>query len=112
EGVRDYAIFLMDTAGKIVSWNTGAERIIGYEEAEIVGKSASIIFTPEDVAAGEDQAELKRAEREGRAEDERWHVRKNGTLFFASGVVTPLWEPNGRLRGFAKIMRDITARKN
>jgi len=112
EGVKDYAIFMMDGQGTIVSWNTGAEKMVGYNDSEIVGRSAAVLFTPEDRERGEPAHEFEAAMRDGRAEDERWHVRRNGTRFFASGVMTPLWHPDGSLRGFAKIMRDITERKN
>jgi PAS domain S-box-containing protein len=89
----------------------GAEHILGYQEAEILGQPGSIIFTPEDLQQGADQQELEKAVTEGRAEDERWHVRKDGTLFWASGITTPLPDETGQLRGFCKIMRDFTERK-
>jgi len=111
EDVRDYAIFMLDTSGRIVTWNAGAERILGYQEAEIIGQSCSCIFTPEDLRKGEDKKELQTATTEGRAEDERWHVRKDGTCFWASGVVTALWDETGTLKGFSKVMRDMTERK-
>jgi two-component system, chemotaxis family, CheB/CheR fusion protein len=109
ESVRDYAIFQLDDAGRIVGWNTGAERLLGWQEAEIVGKSAAVVFTPEDVARGEDQKELDKARMEGRAEDERWHMRKDGSRFFASGVLTRAEDGAGLV--FTKIMQDITSRK-
>jgi len=109
--VRDYALFLMDATGNIVSWNAGAERVLGYREEEILGRNAGIIFTPEDVETGEAQKELDRALRDGRSEDERWHIRKDGSRFWGSGVVTLVRDETGRLRGFAKIMRDQTERK-
>ena len=111
ESVPDYAIFMMDPDGTVVSWNSGAQRIVGFEESEIVGQSVAVIFTPEDRSRDESQLELERARQDGRSEDERWHLRKDGTRFFASGVVTSLWDPGGQHRGFAKIMRDITERK-
>ena len=111
EGVKDYAIFMMDPQGTIVSWNDGAERILGYRDSEIVGRNAEILFTAEDRERGEPARELEAAVREGRAEDERWHLRRGGARFFASGVMTPLWHPDGGLRGFAKVMRDMTERK-
>ncbi|MFN7994414.1 MAG: PAS domain S-box protein [Bryobacteraceae bacterium] len=112
EGVKDYAIFMTDAQAKIVSWNRGAERILGYSGDEILGRDSKIVFTPEDRERGEPQGEMETAVRDGRAEDERWHLRKDGSRFFASGVMTPLWHPDGKLRGFAKIMRDVTERKN
>ena len=111
ENVKDYAIFLLDTDARIVRWSVGAENILGYREAEILGQSGSIIFTPEDIRAGADKEELNTAVTQGQAEDERWHVRKDGTVFWASGIMTSLRDQTGQLQGFAKIMRDITDRK-
>ncbi|MBD2016404.1 PAS domain S-box protein [Microcoleus sp. FACHB-53] len=111
ENVKDYAIFFLDTQRRITRWNLGAERILGYQEAEILGQSGSIIFTPEDREQGEDKREIDKAEAEGRAENERWHVRKDGSRFWGSGIVTPLRDERGKLRGFAKIMRDVTKHK-
>ena len=111
ENVKDYAIFFLDTERRITRWNLGAERILGYQEAEILGQSGSIIFTPEDREQGADKREIEKAEAEGRAENERWHVRKDGSRFWGSGIVTPLRDETGQLRGFAKIMRDVTERK-
>jgi len=111
ENVTDYAIFFMDIEGRVIRWSLGAERILGYQEAEILGQPGSIIFTPEDLQQGADQQELEKAITEGRAEDERWHVRKDGTQFWASGITTPLPDETGQLRGFCKIMRDFTERK-
>lgn len=111
DNVRDYALFQMDLAGRITSWNSGAERLLGFSESEIIGQSATRVFTPDDVARGEAAQELETARLAGRAEDERWHLRKDGSRFFASGVLTTVHDEGGRLRGFAKIMRDITARK-
>jgi PAS domain S-box-containing protein len=111
ESVRDYAIFATDREGRVVSWNTGAERIFGFTEAEIIGQHGSIIFTNEDREKGVPETELRTAELEGRAEDERWHVRKDGSRFWASGTVTPLKDEAGRLRGFVKVARDNTERK-
>jgi PAS domain S-box-containing protein len=111
ENVKDFAIFLLDTNGNIATWNTGAERILGYQEAEIIGQPYSIIFLPQDIIKRQPEYELEVARDKGRSEDERWHVRKDGTQFWASGVVTPLWDEEGKLRGYAKVMRDITDRK-
>jgi PAS domain S-box-containing protein len=108
EGIKDYAIFLTDTEGRIESWNRGGEEVTGYSESEIVGKSVAVLFTPEDREKGIAEDVLRTALRDGRAEDERWHMRKDGSRFFASGVLTPLWRPDGTLRGFVKVMRDIT----
>jgi PAS domain S-box-containing protein len=111
ESVKDYAIFATDTEGRVVSWNMGAEHIFGYTEAEIIGRDGSIIFTPEDRQTGAHERELRTAEQEGRADDERWHVRKDGSKFWASGIATPLRDEAGNLRGFVKVARDYTERQ-
>ena len=111
ENVKDYAILFLDTQSLVTRWSLGAERILGYQEAEILGQPASIIFTPEDIHHGIDKQELEQAVTEGRSEDERWHIRKDGSRFWASGIVTPLRDETGKLHGFAKIMRDFTQRK-
>jgi PAS domain S-box-containing protein len=111
EEVKDYAIFMTDPGNLVVSWNLGAERILGYTEDEITGQSASLFFTPEDRARGEHERELATAAAEGRAEDERWHMRRDGTRFWASGVVTPVRGDDGGLLGFTKVMRDMTERR-
>ncbi|AFZ19689.1 response regulator [Allocoleopsis franciscana] len=111
ENVTDYAIFFLDTQARVIRWSLGAERILGYQEPEILGKPSSIIFTPEDIEQGADQQELEIAVTEGRAENERWHIRKDGSWFWGSGIVTPLRNEQGQIRGFSKIMRDFTERK-
>jgi len=111
ENVKDYAILFLDTQGRVSRWSLGAERMLGYQEAEILGQPGSIIFTPEDLQHGIDKQELETAVTEGRAEDERWHIRKDGSRFWASGISTPLRDETGQLRGFSKIMRDFTERK-
>ncbi|MDQ6705962.1 MAG: PAS domain S-box protein, partial [Acidobacteriota bacterium] len=110
QGVKDYAIFMMDPRGRIVSWNVGAERVLGYSESEILGRDVAVIFTPEDREHGIPEREMGRAAKHGQAGDERWHVRKDGTRFFASGTMT-LLQDDGKLRGFAKLMRDDTERR-
>ncbi|HEX4809977.1 MAG TPA: chemotaxis protein CheB [Bryobacteraceae bacterium] len=112
ESVQDYALFQMDFNGNITSWNSGAERLLGYSESEILGQPASRVFTPEDVEDGEADKELETARMTGKAEDERWHVRKDGSRFFASGVLTTVHDESGRLRGFAKVMRDVTGKRS
>jgi PAS domain S-box-containing protein len=109
--VRDYAIIVVDTHNRVQMWNPGAEQMLGYRAREIHGKSASIIFTPEDRAAREDKKEIGTARRDGRAEDERWHVRKGGERFWGSGVMTRLDDADGKLIGFVKLLRDHTERK-
>jgi PAS domain S-box-containing protein len=107
--VSDYAIFLMDGSGQIASWNAGAERIKGYAAAEILGRPFTLFYTPEDRAAGKPEQMLRRAEREGRAADLGWRVRKDGTRFWADVLITALRDPAGALTGFAKVTRDMTA---
>jgi len=111
DSVQDYAFITFDLDNRIVGWSGGAERILGYPEADALGLPGSIFFTPEDVIKGEEQKELIVARKEGRVEDERWHLRRDGARFWASGVMTPLLDPEGRLRGYSKVMRDQTARK-
>lgn len=109
ENAADYAIFVLDPKGRVRTWNPGAQRITGYLADEILGQDARVLFTVADQERGVPEYELTTAARDGRAEDERWHVRKDGRLFFASGVMIPLRD--GELRGFAKIMRDVTAHR-
>jgi PAS domain S-box-containing protein len=111
ENVRDYAIFTADPDGTIRSWNLGVERLLGYTEREFVGQPLAIIFTEEDLESGAALREMQGAIESGRAEDERWHVRKDGSRFWALGVLTCLRAPDGQVQGFAKIMRDFTERK-
>jgi PAS domain S-box-containing protein len=108
ENVRDYAIFVVNPHRHILSWSKGAERLLGFTEEEIIGRQCDCFFTPEDVERGVPQKELEQALASGRGEDDRWHMRKDGSRFWASGAVTPLKDEGGRLRGFAKIMRDRT----
>lgn len=110
EDIRDYAIFVMDADGLVTNWNVGAQHILGYSEAEIIGKDAAKFFTTEDRSRNVPEKELGTAAATGRAEDERWHVRKDGSRFWASGVVTPVRDPSGKLIGFSKVMRDMTER--
>jgi PAS domain S-box-containing protein len=108
EGTRDYAMFLTDPQRRIIHWNNGAERIFGYTRQEIIGTSADIIFTPEDIAGGEPAKEAMTALATGSANDKRWHLRADGSRFWADGVMTRLDDASGNLRGFAKIARDET----
>jgi PAS domain S-box-containing protein len=110
ESVRDYAIFALDTDGRVVSWNIGAERTKGYRPQEIIGKHISIFYPPEAIAAGKPAKLLGLAIRHGRVEDEGWRVRKDGSLFWADVVITALKDPTGKLVGFAKVTRDLTQR--
>jgi PAS domain S-box-containing protein len=111
QNIRDHSIFMMDIDGAITTWNAEAERIIGYGESEILGRNFSDIFTPEDQQRGLPQTELRLARENGRAEDERWHVRKDGSRFWALGIVTPMRGADGSVTGFSKILRDMTERK-
>ncbi len=111
ESVKDYAIILVDPEGKVCSWNEGAHRIKGYTANEILGKHLSVFYTPEDVRSGKTEKELASAAKEGRFEDEGWRVRKGGTRFWANVVITALYNEDGNLRGFAKVTRDMTERK-
>jgi PAS domain S-box-containing protein len=111
ESVTEYAIFLLDPAGRVNSWNAGAERIKGYLTHEIIGQSFAVFYPPEERRAGMPERMLQRAEREGRAEHEGWRLRKDGSRFWADAVITALRGPRGELRGFAKVTRDMTARR-
>src|SRR5207302_4895568 len=111
ENVEDYAIAVMWTDGRIINWNRGAERIFGYTIEVVLGQEASLIFTPEDRDRGVPEQELTGAIEKGRAADDRYHLRKDGSRFWGSGTMTALREDDGRLRGFVKILRDMTERK-
>jgi PAS domain S-box-containing protein len=111
ESVRDYAIFMLDPGGHIVSWNAGAERIKGYRPGEIIGKHFTVFYLPEDLARGLPQHELEVAARTGRFEDEGWRLRKDGTRFWANVVITAVFDGAGHLRGYAKVTRDLTERE-
>jgi PAS domain S-box-containing protein len=111
ESVRDYAIFMLDTDGRIASWNLGAQRIKGYLEGEVIGRHFSIFYPPEDVARGHPQRELEIAQAEGKYEEEGWPVRKDGTTFYAHVVITAVRDEQGRLRGYGKVTRDVTDRR-
>jgi PAS domain S-box-containing protein len=111
DAVVDYAIYMIDPDGIITSWNSGAKRFKGYEEAEILGEHFSRFYTADDRAAGLPQRALDTATREGRFEGEGWRVRKDGTNFWSHVVIDPIIDPNGQLLGFAKITRDLTDRK-
>jgi PAS domain S-box-containing protein len=111
EGARNYAIFMLDPNGYFVSWNIGAERILGYQEHEILGQPFERIFTPEAIEQGRPQQILRTALAEGFSKENRLHARKDCTHFWSHCIITPLQDENGNLRGFAKIMQDITERK-
>lgn len=107
EQVEDYAIFTVDNEGLVNTWNEGAEHILGFSEEEALGQPCDVIFTPEDREQGEPERERETARRNGKALDERWHVRKGGHRFYASGILTALYD-NGNPDGFTKILRDLT----
>ncbi len=111
QSVTDYAIFMLDLGGQIVSWNAGARRFKGYEAEEIIGEHFSRFYTPQDQAAGIPALALATAEQEGRFEAEGWRVRKDGTHFWANVVIDPIRDPSGQLIGFAKVTRDLTDRR-
>jgi hypothetical protein len=111
DSVRDYAIFMLGPDGVVESWNAGAEAINGYAASEIIGQHLRVFYPPEDAAAGKPEQELENARRHGRVEEEGWRVRKDGSLYWANAVVTAVYGPNGELRGFAKITRDMSERR-
>lgn len=111
ESMEDYAVFTTDTRGNVSSWNKGAERLLGYKEKEIIGKNADIFYIQEDRTKKDPEVELKVASTKGRAVNERYHQRKDGSKFWGSGLVFPLTDKRGRLRGYTKIMRDLTQQK-
>jgi PAS domain S-box-containing protein len=108
EGAKDYAIFLIDLENVITFWSNGATRLFGWTAGEVEGQSASLIFTPEDRAKGAVATEIEIALREGRAPDRRWHLRKDGSRFWADGVMMRIDDDTGGVRGLAKIARDAT----
>ena len=110
ESFQDIAIFTSDTKGRVVTWNPGSEKIFGYTDGEIIGKNASILFVPEDRENRIPEREMETARATGRASDERWHLRKDYSRFYASGVTAPLFD-DGVLIGYAKIARDLTEQK-
>ena len=111
ERVEDYAIFMLDVEGNVVSWNAGAQRMKGYTSDEICGQHFSRFYPPQDVQAGKPGEELRIAAAVGRVEDEGWRVRKDGSRFWATVVITALRDADGALRGFGKVTRDITERR-
>ena len=111
EGVKDYAIYTLDLKGRITSWNDGAARIYGYLNDEIIGQHRSCFFTADEIAEGLPQSELVAAETNERFSEEAWRVRKDGTHFWANGTITALRDEHGQLRGYVKVVRDLTERK-
>jgi PAS domain S-box-containing protein len=111
DGVSDHAILMLDPEGTILTWNRGAQRMDGYEAEEIVGRHYSCLFTPELIAAGKPAQELKQAAAVGKVEVEGWRIRKNGSRFWVNGTLAALYDENGQVKGFAKITRDLTAKR-
>jgi PAS domain S-box-containing protein len=111
QSAKDYAIFMLDPEGNIATWNEGAQRIKGYTAQDIIGRHFSTFYPPEDVIAGKPARELEIATTVGKYEEEGWRVRKDGTLFWASVVITALRNDDGRLVGFGKVTRDLTQRR-
>ena len=109
--VKDYAIFMLDPDGRVISWNLGAERIKGYRAEEIIGRHFSCFYPEEDVQNCKPEQELRTAIRDGRVEDEGWRVRKDGSRFWANVVITALLDSAGHLTGFSKVSCDMTDRK-
>jgi len=110
QAVTDYAIYMLDANGTVTSWNTGAERLKGYSEAQILGQNFSLFFTPEDRAAGKPQKALETARSVGRYEEEGWRIRRDGRRFWALAVIDAIHDVDGTVLGFAKITRDLTDR--
>ncbi len=111
QSATEHAIIRLDEHGTVISWNLGAERILGYKEEEIIGRPAALFFTPEDVANGVIEKEMENARKVGRGEDERWQVRKDQTSFWAAGIMTPFKNDQGDLQGYVKIFCDLTDKK-
>ncbi len=111
ETSTEVAMIITDPDGIIVNWNVGAEKIVGIPSREAVGQPIANIFTPEDRSSGRPSHEMEKASKSGRSEDARWHARKDGSRFWANGVVMPLWNEDGSLRGYTKVFRDQTAQR-
>ena len=111
ESVKDYAIFMLDPEGTILTWNSGAEAINGYPASEVLGRNFRMFFTAQDLLDGKPQAELAAARTRGRAESAGWRVRKDGSVFWANAVLTPVHDGHGQLRGFAKVTRDLSEQR-
>jgi PAS domain S-box-containing protein len=110
EGVQDYAIFMLDTDGRVDSWNIGAERLKGYKPSEIIGEHFSRFYPEADIQSGKPRMELENAAKDGRFEDEGWRIRKDGSRMWANVVITAVRDKSGALTGFSKVTRDITER--
>ena len=111
DSVRDYAIILIDAAGRVETWGAGAQQVFGYRSDEMIGQPLDALFTPEDRAAGIVELEYVVARTRGHASEDRWHLRKGGERFWTSGVLSPIHDESGALRGYAKVCRDLTTQK-
>lgn len=111
QGVKDYAIFMLDPDGRIVNWNDGAQAITGYTAEEAIGKHFSCFYPAEDISAGKPQSELQRATEQGMVEDEGWRIRKDGSRYWSNVIITAIREDNGKILGFTKVTRAITEQK-
>ena len=111
DGLRDHAIFGLDVAGLVATWNTGAQQLKGYAAEEILGRHFSVFYPVEDVTAGVPDAELAAAKLDGHLEADGWRVRKDGTTFWASVAITPVYDDLGQHYGFVKVTRDVTERR-
>lgn len=111
QGARDYAIFMLNPSGRVVTWNQGAERILGYRAEEIIGRQLSIFYPAEEVERGKPEQELRVAAEDGRYEDEGWRIRRDGSRFWANVIVTPLYNAQNQLIGYSKLSRDLTDRR-
>src|SRR6266566_4072614 len=111
EGVKDYAIFMVDLDGRVITWNSGAEHMKGYSRQEILGRQFSLFYEQCDVESGKPEHGLKEAAATGRFEDEGWLVRKDGSRFWANVIITALKDEAGKLQSFVKVTRDMSERK-
>src|SRR5579883_822109 len=109
--LQDYAIYTMDTQGRIASWNPGAERMTGYGAEQMIGSHSAILFTQEELRAGKPWSMLEMAGKEGRIEEESWRVRKDGSRFWANVVIVALRDPEGALAGYGCVLRDFSERR-
>jgi PAS domain S-box-containing protein len=111
DSIKDYAVYMLDPEGRVASWNAGAAKIKGYRAEEIIGKHFSCFYTAEDQQDGKPELELQKATASGRFEEEGHRVRKDGSVLWANVVITPVYDSGGALRGYSKVVRDITERK-
>src|ERR1051326_5470341 len=111
DNIKDYAIIVLDPNGTVLTWNTGAERLKGWKADEIIGQNFSRFYPKEDLARGKTEMELRVALEQGRFEDEGWRVRQDGSLFWANVTITPLLDKQGKVRGYGKVTRDLTQRR-